>query len=614
MICKKCGNSVKDGYEFCPYCGAAIVQEKKQQSTLQDELREEEEMKIMFSQEAPFSHRIELPNETKKKKSKKVLAIVGALVAVILLVGVFSFQTIAGMVRRTLSSPESYYSYVELKGIEENADKWANMYDNMLASAEIAKTGNKNEISIEMGEQLQTMLATMLATDFSWLDKISLYVNAYNNEQSLGADAELGLNDEKLLGVNIAADVDANKLYMLLPELSANYLGFSLEEYEDMMYDSYYGYYGSEYSMSEMMNLFKESADITSYCEDGKTIKEFVERYSNILYSDVKNIVKTKETLEVGGISQECTVLTSNLTAKELVELLQKVLEEVKNDQEIKKIVETFIADMRKMDTSGEFDEDLSYEAFVEEITSAQEELASALEDVEETDTVLTNSIYVGKEDKIVGRKLVGKEDGEDVFTISFKRLENKKDFAMEFSYGDTSDVIAVTGQGTLEDSKENGTYKLLVNDVSVCTVEVKDYDVKSAEKGYLKGKYVLSLENGFFQLADGQEELAALLSAYQLELSCDMTKESSNMQLALLANGNEMISIGIKQEYGNEDASGSLPKDSDKVYNMLDESEVAEYLETVDWDVLVNKIEGLDIPDEYKNAISYYLSMMGIY
>ena len=78
--------------------------------------------------------------------------------------------------------------------------------------------------------------------------------------------------------------------------------------------------------------------------------------------------------------------------------------------------------DMKKMDTAGNFVEEISYEMFVEEIVSLQEELAEVLES-EETEDTLTHVVYVGKADKIVGREFIAKEDGKEVFKISFKPL-----------------------------------------------------------------------------------------------------------------------------------------------------------------------------------------------
>ena len=164
-----------------------------------------------------------------------------------------------------------------------------------------------------------------------------------------------------------------------------------------------------------------------------------------------------------------------------------------------------------------------------------------------------------------------------------------------------------------MEDSKENSPYTVSMNDMSLLKITVKDYDVKAAEEGYTKGTFVLSVEPGVGQLDGVTEQILLVINAYQLKVSCDTSKSSSDVTVSLVANGADMISFGLKQSYGNSD-SGKLPKESDKVYNLLNEEDVWTYMDTLNWDVLKNKIDGLGMPEELKSMVDYYLAMMGIY
>ena len=67
-----------------------------------------------------------------KQRKKTIIGVAIAAIVIVVLVAIFAGPTIIAKTKKMVSSPESYYQWVEEKTVKEDISSFANMYDNAL--------------------------------------------------------------------------------------------------------------------------------------------------------------------------------------------------------------------------------------------------------------------------------------------------------------------------------------------------------------------------------------------------------------------------------------------------------------------------------------------------
>ncbi|MDE6568695.1 MAG: hypothetical protein K2K70_13330 [Lachnospiraceae bacterium] len=486
-----------------------------------------------------------------EQKNKKVIGIVGILVATMLVIGIAgaaNARKIANVVKEKTSSPEEYYRYVEGK----NRDAALKEMDTSYTSYRDTVTKQESQqqkvtYQIELGDTLKA-----LASGYG-IESASIVTNAKSDGSVLANHSVLQINGKDAANINTYMDYAAKEGYIQIPELSSSYLSLSstLQEADGVIPSSY---------------LYMMDGDAAKYLPESKQLQTFVTTYSDIVMKNLDKVERSEETLTAGDVSAKYTKLVVSCDETGALKISKEVLEKLKDDQTVK-----------------EFIENIDQKAY----TSFQEEITKGLKDLEKEsagDGKLEMIVYVDDDAKIVGRTVtVDSGDGE---SFGFKVLQPSKDgktgYLLQFS-ADGMDYVTLTGNMEEKSGKLSGDFTLSMDEslnpgdgsilsmTDLVKISVSDLDKKALEKdGALKGSMELS-----------SEQIAAV-AGYKLRIDMDNTKDQINNKIAVLVGSDEFATIQITSEEG-EDPGVTPPEDGAKVYDLSNEIELSTYTSEID-------------------------------
>lgn len=579
-VCPICGNPVKPSASFCKTCGSRLNSADNQT-----------DVNDIYT--PPYNDYDNYEPAAPKKKSKMPLIIGGAAAAVLIIGGVCiaCASSISGFFKRTFISPEKYYTYVELKALKDNTEMLGDLYDTYLDNIENRSEGSSVNLTLTLEDGGRSLLGTVVPMDLSWLKEVSMKMEGRADDSSLGSEAEFYLNEKKLASLHVAADMDLQEIYMKIPELSADYLGIDLASvYEDS---------GTEFSTGmEFSELFTQLPD---YCSDGETLENLINRYGEIIFDNIAEVEKDKDTLTVNGVSQKCTTLEATIKPSELSKMGQEIITELKNDKDIEKMIRAFADDAQTMDPYGDIpDADTLYQEFTSSLDDAMSQL-TALEDEAENSYIISK-IWIGKSDQIVGRNFtcVSYDNVEQL--LHYARPEHGKEFALEANVFVNDSTVNITGNGTISGDKENSTYTFAQDGISMLAVEVEDYDIDEMKEGYLNGAFTFRPLAGIANAVDA-DEMGGILVNYALKTSFESSENNSNTEWTLLSADLPMFTMSLESEQESKNST-DFPGDSDTVYNMVEDEDLIQYASSADWDGFLNILKESDIPAEYMEMI----------
>lgn len=486
-----------------------------------------------------------------EQKNKKVIGLVGILVAALLVIGIAgaaNARKIANTVKEKTSSPEEYYRYVE----EKNRDAVLKKMDTSYTSYRDMATKQENQqqkvtYQIELGDTLKA-----LASGYG-IESASIVTNGKSEESVLTNHTVLQINGKDAANINTYMDYSAKEAYVQIPELSSSYLSLSstLQEAEGAIPSS---------------SLYMMGGDVDKYLPESKQLQTFITTYSDIIMKNLDKVERSEESVTAGDVSAEYTKLTVSCDEAGVQKISKEILEKLKDDQIVKEFIEN-------MDQNV-------YSSFQESITDSLEEL----ETVSTGSGKLEMIVYVDNDAKIVGRTVnVDAGDGEN---FGFKMLQPSKDgktgYLLQFS-ADGMDYLTLAGNMEEKGGKLSGDFSFSMDEslnpgdgsilsmADLVKISVSDVDQKALEKdGALKGSVELS-----------SEQIAAL-AGYKLRIDMDNTKEQFNNKIVVLVGSDEFAMVQITSEEG-EDPGISRPEDGAKVYDLSNEIELATYTSEMD-------------------------------
>lgn len=485
-----------------------------------------------------------------EQKNKKVIGIVGILVATMLVIGIAgaaNARKIANVVKEKTSSPEEYYRYVE----EKNRDAALKEMDTSYTSYRDTVTKQQNQqqkvtCQIELGDTLKA-----LASGYG-IESASIVTNGKSEESVLTNHSVLQINGKDAANINTYIDYSAKEGYIQIPELSSSYLSLSSTL--------------QEAGAISANNLNMMNGDASKYLPDSKQLQNFVTTYSDIIMKNLDKVERSEETLTAGDVSAEYTKLVVSCDEAGMQKITREVLEKLKDDQTVKEFIENI--------------DQNAYTSFQKEITDSLKEL----ETVSTGNGKLEMIVYVDENAKIVGRTLtVDSGDGENFgFMVHQPSKDGKTGYLLQFS-ADGMDYLTLTGNMEEKSGKLSGDFSLSMDEslnpgdgsilsmTDLVKISVSDLDQKALEKdGALKGSMELSSEQ------------VAAIAGYKLRIDMDNTKDQVNNKIAVLVGSDEFATIQITSEEG-EDPGVTPPEDGAKVYDLSNEIGLSTYTSEID-------------------------------
>ena len=321
MFCNKCGLPLKDNETVCPNCGTEV---KKEEMITKNNQNEADNVTAQENAPAPAK---------KKKVRIGLLAGIGVCVAAVLLL-VLNFSAITHTVRRTITSPASYYRYVE----KQNTIKAA---QNLVTSAYAQSPEDWGDFyantttTIELNDYVLNLVSALTGLDdLDWLQYIGLNASVNMQNDRMQTDMALMLGEEAMLSasplisMSMLHDAPGEMIYMQVPELSSHYIGMKAENVEE-----------EAPSMQDMYEILPNAQEINT----------LVERYFRIFFSHIEQVEKSKEVLQTEGLTKEVYALSAVIDAEALKTALLEIIAEAKQDE----MILTFLRDLDNLGLAG---------------------------------------------------------------------------------------------------------------------------------------------------------------------------------------------------------------------------------------------------------------------
>ena len=519
-----------------------------------------------------------------------LLIVVAAVAALIYMLGGGFSKTVHSM----FDSPKNYFAYVEKKtllGKKENPLRSA--INNTRSIATSSDQALKEQITLTIGEHGENYLSMLrgFGIDLTWLKNASVEYVVNSKDMDLSLDTELTLNDKKILSSDLVFDSDKKAVYVKIPELSKNVAKYSLENYED-----------------EIEDVLERVKDMQKAYPSSQDMDKLFSKYLKLALKGVENVERDRGALlECNGVTQRCTLLRATLKQDDIKRIITSLCAEAAEDKDLKELVESYCLAM-KMDAD-------KFDQYYDKLVGSMGSMGDKLEDRDLGFEKITVEIYVDGSGKIVGRIYsLYPVNGEKV-SLKMAAAVKGRNVGYEISYRSDEENITFAGTGKLKSGRLTGEYDLKVDGNKILTLSVEKFDLNALNKGFLKGHFTCELVTDVkeLDLSGLPRSTAMLLNKYAsvisslkpgIDLVIDVGAKKHVIEVGLLTEGEELLRVSCK----GTRKSATAVKIPSKAVDVTETSERKEYLEDLNWDKLLDSLEGADVPTAYLNLIRKWI------
>lgn len=460
---------------------------------------------------------------------------------------------------------EEYLQKLESDNLSTMVDSFTGAYEKLFSATGVTTVsgGAKMDVTLTVGDTILEMLETGAGMDMSFLSKINLSMDFAMDEDLEKIKMSLGLNNQQIVSAIMLMNMTDSIMYVALPEMSDEFIKMDMGEM--MMPNVITG----GVSSPEMLAALAEALP------DGDTLNTLLSRYLDLILSGLNNVEQSTETLELEGLSQECTVLTLKIYEEDALKIVKSVLNTAKDDQDLKKVIENFAQGVEDIGA------DEAYTDFQEAVT----DLLADLEEETEFDTVnpIVINTYVDKDHNIIGRELIVGSQGELRSYFGYYEITDGDNFAVKIDANDGD--MTLTGKGTKADGKTNATYDFSVQGTSYATAKVENWTEDGGTVTVTPNKDLLT------SLFGGELPFENL--ALQIKIA-------EGIELNIVDGSDLLLGIALKVA---ESDGPNVSEPSDAV-DGTDSNAMQAWAEKLAVDVILDNLEKAGVPSDLIDAI----------
>lgn len=481
------------------------------------------------------------------KKSKKPVAIIAAVTAVVLIggcgVAYAAVPVVQNTVKMAIMSPEKYCADVYDNFIDEFKKDTDEKYKSISGGNDnIENISVSTTINAELSGTVMSLVEDQLGYEI--FNKISLSADIYSDMADSTGEIKLNLkaDDDSVITANIIADLKNEMMYYQIPEMSDKYISTDLS-----------GSIGD-------MDISEEGLRLTT----DLSIDDFddvLPRYAEILTDVIKN---GESELEKGcegtvrGVDYKYNKIITTLDQNDYEDLLNNIADEWEDDDVLKK----YYTETLKMSE--------------EDYDAVSDEIRDAADNIKEDDVENTVETLVDSEGTIRGI-IISEEETED--ELSFIMAKDGNDVAIELNCADEF----IVGIDAEEDNDEY-TGKLEVTaDTDSLSLTFEDFKV---------------IDDKFISGSIGCD-LSEVTDSNLGKINLDFEKVDDTQRISTEINGIGKFSIDIKQEYNKDKEEIKTPE------NAISSDDMDQYLEDADTEKALSDIcDALKIKKEDAETI----------
>lgn len=545
MFCKYCGQMLSDDSVFCSKCGKRIENGTQADISATDNLPKIQTVSAIddsaaVPDEKAISELLEYIEKQKKlKKKRNILFIVlASVLAVITAAGVFALskkEYTENLFLQITKSDKDYFSCINKKDYE----KISTQTSKLLNSDKLSKgIGGDSEIALSFSENGKKLLFDNLIKNeelkqlFSGFEEGGMDLDMVSADNKIGIDTHLILNDE-LIKTYIVLDSETGDIYIEAPDYTDQALKIHPDENSDIQ------------APNELVTVTLPSEE---------KMKNLLDKYFSIAFGKITKTESSKKTLTVGYLTQKSTCYTAIFDPQALYETSKALLEELKNDEDAKSLVEAFAAYSGK--SAGEIYQMI--DSRLEKLTPDTFKESGAFE----------YSVYVNGKGEVLARALTAKEKTYYCCTLknenSFETVigAGKKDAV--FTDNEENDLY-ISGKGTFSENVINGDFSFKQKNSEILTLNISEFDkTVFGDKGIISGKFDLSPKKGFsesikrllpsnlqekFESTTEAEKSADISGTLKIQID---TKQDGEISVKISDTNEELLSLTIIKNESN--------------------------------------------------------------
>lgn len=479
--------------------------------------------------------------------------------------------------------PQEYVMYVGEKGIRSFAETLTGGYS--MTTDMLSGNGEYNGASVQMRLTMSQMLIDTIETatgdssmDLSFLKDIMLNMDVAMDGNVLMENIGIGLGNTGIATLKLLLDQSNMDIYMAIPELSEQYIKIPGSAMMDNT--------SAGMDMNAAMDMMGSLVEAMPTDEE---LANLLVKYIDLFLSEVDDVQKATETVTVGGVSQQLTVLTVNITEQDALDGVKAILAAVKNDTELEAILDRLDASLAQIaQASGEsYDMDL-----FAQLSSGAAELLAELETVTPSADggTLSLKVYVDGNHDMVGLDVIMPNEQEAVLNCVGVNDGSNYAFLAEV------ESVKITGSGTVSNRK----FVLTESEKEYLVVEVRNYDAAKNQNGNMSldllltpGKDLLS------EMGADAAMLESLGGSFALGVVLEGNNNQARVAYDLIVGGESLIKLEAKSNMIKADVS--IPQN---VVDGTDQNALMNWVTSLDVNKLLENLKAAGISEDLLSGL----------
>lgn len=560
MFCEHCGAELKEGSAFCEKCGtpvAAPAAESAAPETAAVPTVQPTEQYAQYNQySAPAAQPVyaaPAPAPVKKKsKAGIIVAIVAVITALAVAAGVFLLP------RVFKGDSKDQFSKLGKKSFQSFNASFGQEFSSL-------KDGFNIVAKLDISKELFSLLGASGGNQFN--KDIDITADfTYNNNAQLILSAEAG--GKEFLSANAVVDILAQKAYLAVPGLLDGNFEMDVSDLLDEIMSN-------KNTMMPSSGMQSNFADFYRLLPDSKTMEKLFNDYFDIFVNGLDEISSEDDTLTVGDLSEKCTVLTADVSEKEINDIALKILKKARDDKRIS---------------------DIACAAYNISVSEYEEKVDDAIADLTDEDTssdkAVTVRFYANSKDELIGTEVVA-----DEFSIAINHIATKNAWGIDYSLESDGHSLNVVGSGTTNGKKQSGDISLKMDNKDMLLFTLDDIEFKNAN---LFGRVDLKFGDGFFDYTDEAVNPAIKAIVKTLAFRMDLKEPTGDVidcaDISVLMGDTRLCGIGFELKPAGNDVI-NVPVSGDY-------TDIEEWTMTLDFEKLYESFIDAGLPvDEWMGA-----------
>ena len=503
-----------------------------------------------------------------KKPGKLLIGLAVAAVALILVLA--NGAKIANAAVKLFTSPAGYFQHIVKKTSDESAEQFAKAYDKVISSTDAGVNESQSaEFSVEIGKSVRNLLEDATYQDFDWLEKVSFRVDADSTKEAAQTNMGLALNDKQLISLIILANLKEEKGYLQIPELNKSYLGMEFEELFSML----------DIDMDDFNEVNESTEKVLKALPDKSKVEKIIKKYFDLAISCIDDVKQEKEKVTLEEVTNTYTVLETTIDEETLQSMLETIVKELKEDEDIKKII---------MDVSATI-EDADADDVYDEFLDALDDMEDEIDDLGDEKIEIVLKLYVDNKGEVYGTVVEIEEADLEVFNLMVRKGSK---FAYEFEVKVNGVKGSLEGTGKMSGSKMSGDFLLKAAGMKLAELKAEDVQLKDLEDGYFNGTITVSLASSAAKLIENEvdDDFPFDIKKLNLKITSASSKADADCRISLNEGEKMLGAVSVTYKTGKADKI-KFPADSEVVM-IENESDLMDWAEDIDFDEFLESLE----------------------